>query len=259
MKKHFRIIAVLIMVTSIFMLSVPKAVQAIPIPVSEGIASGDWQWTDPAVPGKEVNVDLTATSASEWLQLLTRGLKIDAPARICHPFQGGQFNWTGEIRQLVDGKWVKLETENKWVPDEEGTFMSCAAAPAAGTYALFGYYTTPAGGEVSTCAYDTDLWTAGIGDYDNDLIRDLAFYAHLPNLPAGTVVKYTVVNVVPTGAISGAMHGIATMYPADHIWAGFADFLDYNIQINGPYDSIILRINAAGCTVDLPITGSEPN
>jgi len=38
-----------------------------------------------------------------------------------------------------------METTNDWVPNKEGEFMSCAQAPAAGTYALFGYWKKPAG------------------------------------------------------------------------------------------------------------------
>lgn len=103
------------------------------------IDSGSW------TAGNEFYVDLTANPAPAWLQLMGKGTKVTEAGQICHPFRGAQFYWVGEIRQLVDGAWVKLPTTVDWVPSKEGQMMACAKAPSAGTYALFAYFNPPAG------------------------------------------------------------------------------------------------------------------
>jgi len=108
----------------------PKTVEA----KDTKIAAGEW------LTGTEVEVDALVPAD---LNLLTKGVKVTEPGMICHPFQGGQFHWVGEIRYLKNGEWLKLKTTNDWYPDKEGQFMSCAQVPAAGTYALFGYYNGP--------------------------------------------------------------------------------------------------------------------
>lgn len=253
MKKLIHGLIAVFLALAIILVNAPGSAKAIPIPIEQekkGIADGNWQWADSSVSGKEVNVDLAAAPAPAWLQLLTKGLKIEIPAKICHPFSGGQYSWVGEIRRLVNDQWVKLDTVNAWVPDKEGQFTSCAVAPAAGTYALFGYYTGPAVPKYA-CSYSTDLWIAGMGDYDGDESFDLSFWARLPNLPAGTLVTYQVLEMVPEGAITGAMSGTGTLYPADHMWAGIVDFLDYNIFMQSPVQTLTIRISALGCTKDI--------
>lgn len=99
-----------------------------------GVSAGDW------TSGIEVPIDLKQNPAPEWLQLMDDGVSITTPGIICHPFRGGRFGWVADIRQLVDGKWVKvLTTLSRLTP--EGEMIACADATAAGTYALFGYYT----------------------------------------------------------------------------------------------------------------------
>ncbi|MCX6054254.1 MAG: hypothetical protein NTZ74_04935 [Chloroflexi bacterium] len=137
MKKLIHALLTIVMVFGISLINAPKTVSAIDTFISNplpSIATGLWS------TGTAVDINLTAAPAPIWLTLLTRGIKITAPGTICHPFRGGQFGWTGDIRQLVDGKWVKVATINSWVPTKEGTFTSCAKAPAAGTYALFGFF-----------------------------------------------------------------------------------------------------------------------
>jgi hypothetical protein len=73
-------------------------------------------------------------------QLVSTGAVVSGPTNICYPFSGGQYGWVGQIRMLSEGSWVGLPTTVKWVPDEEGKLMACAYAPAAGTYALFAYW-----------------------------------------------------------------------------------------------------------------------
>ncbi|KAF0146887.1 MAG: Uncharacterized protein FD187_3177, partial [bacterium] len=137
------------------------------------------------MPGAEVAIDLEAAPAPAWLQLLAKGLKIEAPARICHPFRGGQFGWTADIRRLVNGKWVKLATSADWVPSREGKFTACAQAPAAGTYALFGYYKTPEK-VAAVCSYDTSDWYVDF--WLPEGYEDLYLYAGVDNLPDGVLV-----------------------------------------------------------------------
>jgi hypothetical protein len=138
MKKGFSHVLSVLFVFALILVNAPKNVEAVRPDTDSSVAGGTWN------VGTEVSmVDLIKYPAAPWLQLLTDGVKLSAPARICHPFRGGQFHWVGQIMQLIDGKWVKLVTTNEWVPSTEGTFTSCAQAPAAGIYALFGYYNGP--------------------------------------------------------------------------------------------------------------------
>jgi hypothetical protein len=135
MKKGFSVLFVLVMVLSFVLVSPVK--QAAAISIIDGVADGDWS------TGTGVSVDLSAAPAPAWLQLMDKGVTLPAAVTVCHPFRGGQFGWVAEIRQLVDGKWVKLATTLTWVPTTEGKLFVCADAPAAGTYALFAYYPLP--------------------------------------------------------------------------------------------------------------------
>jgi len=110
-----------------------------PRPVSPGVAPGNWEWTT-GVDGSEIPMYLVTTTSPTWRLLLTNGLTIAGAAKICHPFRGGQFGWTGEIYMLNGDSWEKLATTVDWVPTTEGRLMACAQAPAAGIYALFGFY-----------------------------------------------------------------------------------------------------------------------
>jgi len=103
-----------------------------------------WYWDNADVTGEVLPMYTITSVPREWYQLKADGLKIDGPAKICRPFRAGRFGWVGEIFQLVDGAWVKLPTTAAWVPDAEGKYTVCAQAPAAGTYALFGYWVKPA-------------------------------------------------------------------------------------------------------------------
>ena len=144
------------------------------------------------MPGAEVAIDLEAAPAPAWLQLLAKGLKIEAPARICHPFRGGQFGWTADIRRLVNGKWVKLATTADWVPSREGKFMACAQAPAAGTYALFGYYREQTAAIAPTCLEGLRVSAHGYS-WNSEELRNIYFMFE-PVLPEGTEVSIEVRN-----------------------------------------------------------------
>jgi hypothetical protein len=91
--------------------------------------------------GTEFELDTAVYPAPEaWEQAMAKGVKVDGPGKICHPFRKGAYGWTGSIYQLSENGWVKLPTTLGWIPNEEGVYKACAYAPAAGTYAFFGYY-----------------------------------------------------------------------------------------------------------------------
>lgn len=99
-----------------------------------------WDWYGEGVTGEEVPMVNITTTPREWYQLKANGLRVDGATKVCHGFDAGRYGWTGEIFRLVGDAWVKLPTTVGWVPTEEGHYMACAQAPAAGTYALFGYF-----------------------------------------------------------------------------------------------------------------------
>ena len=75
--------------------------------------------------------------------LQSDAVRVSGYTRICHLYPGGQYGWTSEIRTLTSLGWVGVLTENGWVPDEEGQYMTCANV-ASGMYAVFGYWAKPA-------------------------------------------------------------------------------------------------------------------
>lgn len=135
MKKIFNWLLVLFLVLGMELVNVQSFAKA---EVSSPFAPGDWQY--PAtITGKVVSV--TKDGAPSYLELFTDGIKISAPALICHQFDAAGHNWVAEIRQLVDQTWVKVKTTTKLDSSSgESYFMACAQAKKAGTYALFAYY-----------------------------------------------------------------------------------------------------------------------
>lgn len=259
MKKKLIALFSISLVLGLLVMSIPSNTVyggvSTPTPVIDthksGIADGDWQWTRPSVHGQEVSVDLVSAPAPVWLQLLTSGLKIDGPAKICHPFKGGQYKWIGEIRQWVAGKWVKLDTVNDWVPSREGQFMSCAVAPKAGTYALFGYYTGPAE-KKTVCQYSTADWEAAIRSQVSGEDWFNVYAADVPNLPAGTVINYQLLSITPEGAtITGATSGSGVVILSEEDGLGTVFFTDNHIDPEKIPMEITLRISAEGCSKDI--------
>ena len=137
-KNTIRFILVMLLVAGLFAVSAPKNVAAKTYqPATTVLASGDWS------TGTPVDVNFTDNPAPSWMQLLAKPVEVTEPGKICHDFRGGQFGWVGEIRQLVDGEWVKVPVTIGWVPNTEGAFMICADVSSAGTFALFGFYNPP--------------------------------------------------------------------------------------------------------------------
>jgi hypothetical protein len=239
MKKIVNVLFVVVLVLSLTLVSAPKNVTAKPIE-EPSIAEGDWN------TGTQVSVDLVGNPAPVWLQLLTKGVKIDAPTKICHAFRGGQFGWTGEIRKLGDGRGVLIPTVNDWVPTGEGKFMACAQATSAGTYALFGYYGHPVAA-VNDCQYDTSLWSADLymGYFEVDFPSDF---------PLGVLVTYQIVGTYPVPNLDVDQTGSTYTY-----WDGsvYATFDESPLQPSGPWE-VSLLITTEGCSVVLPVDNDFP-
>jgi hypothetical protein len=238
MKKASSVIRFFIIVLIVAFIAVPKPAAAF-IPVAE---TRVWEWHTEGVEGEEIPMHTITTKPGEWYQLKSNGLKVDGTTHICHPFDEGRFGWTGAIFRLVEGVWVKLATTVGWVPTEEGRFLACATAPAEGTYALFAYFDKAL--VPDTCEYDTSEWSLGM---DSDGGGDY-FYASVDNLPFGTFVSYVLIHMDPAGSITGSMSGNGTV---GNLYPGDADFLGYNVVIDGSAESATLRIFAAGCVVNL--------
>jgi hypothetical protein len=135
MKKVFSVLFVLILVLGMALVNVPTIVNA---EASSFLAPGDWQVPAPVIG---TVVDVTADGAPSYLKLVTNGIKISAPAKICHKFSGAQYDWVAEVRQLVDKTWVKVPTTTTLVKtNEESYYNACAQANKVGTYALFAYF-----------------------------------------------------------------------------------------------------------------------
>ncbi|MBA4385026.1 MAG: hypothetical protein C0410_09840 [Anaerolinea sp.] len=160
MKKVLTGLFVLVFVMGMVLLNIPQIVKA---EMSSPFAPGSWQF--PAtVTGKVVTV--TKDGAPSYLELFTDGIKISAPALICHQFDAAGHNWVAEIRQLVDNSWVKIKTTTKLDSTTgESAFMACAQAKKAGIYALFAYYHVAVAEDVDPGNEDTfensDKWTRG--------------------------------------------------------------------------------------------------
>jgi len=101
------------------------------------IAGGDWS------TGTSTVVDFGENPIPDWMMSLTSPVEINEAGKICHDFRGGQFGWVGQIRQLVDGKWIEVESTIGWVPNKEGKFMICADVQSGGTFGLFGFFNPP--------------------------------------------------------------------------------------------------------------------
>jgi hypothetical protein len=148
MRKLLSLTFVLVLALGLFFAGNSKSVSATLTPPVSGVAPGDWEWTSATVVGDEVAMESLLTTPAPWLQLITKGIEIKAPATICHSFRGAQFGWSGSIYKLAGETWVKQVTTTEWMPTTEGRLMACAKAPSAGVYALFGYWVKPAFEEV---------------------------------------------------------------------------------------------------------------
>jgi hypothetical protein len=243
MKKICSIFIILALALGVALVNAPKTVEA-GIPQPTGVADGSW------TSGTELNVDLAATTAPSWLQLLTQWVVITAPGKICHPFRGGQFGWTGEIMQLAGGQWVKLTTTAEWVPDSEGEFMACAEAPAAGTYALFGYYTEM----LRECPWNYNGSGMGYG-FIGEGPGYFYFGADVPDtVPEFSIVRYKIYDVSPAGAITDGLTGTGMVGPSPFGYIFFSpNEVDYSSEYP-PSFHVHLVFPSLNCYKDLDFT-----
>lgn len=216
MRKNGQLVFALLLVMVLIFSSTPANVIAKSDPggsTTSGIAGGSW------TAGDELDVNQYMTNAPTWLQLLSNGDKLDAGEKSCHPFRGGQFGWIGEIRQYKDGNWIKVPTVNDWVPNKEGSFMSCVEAPSAGIYALFGYYIPPVSNQAPDSPCDSVTWDLDL-NADSNFIVD----GHVYGVATGTQITMVVDDSVP-----GGLEGISS----DTVGAGGVYFDATAIEFGG--------------------------
>lgn len=233
MKTWLKITFAFVFVLSLAFTAGPSTVQAFHGTSLEGVADGSWDSS--GISSSEIPMQLVTTPGPAWLQLLTNALDLSAPATICHPFRGGQFGWTGEIRMLDGDTWVKLPTTVDWTPTEEGKLIACAKASAAGTYALFGYFTKPA---IDPCTNVTifSFGSFGDGTLDN---RGAAIFAAPP---VGTTVVQLFINSVPAGAIWGDLTNTGYTEVSGEVY--FGGTIYYNSEILESF-TVVTKVN--GC------------
>ena len=236
MNKNARIVLAILFVLGLVLMSAPHQAQAKENEISPLIAGGSW------TAGQAVDVTTLAAKAPTWLQLLTNGVRVTEAGKICHPFRGGQFGWIGEIRQYKSGEWFKLKTTNDWVNGTEGQFMSCAEAPAAGTYALFGYWIRPAGyveGSQAPIVIDCDslMWS----DLGASGLSPFTISGVVSGLPDKTRIDFSIESSDPdeltiTGITFTSTNSVGTFS------------LDTSLSTSPNSFIIIYSVPAYGCT-----------
>lgn len=230
MKKIFSFVFILVFICSLIALSPGKAsaVQDIVTPEPAKV----WEWYAEGVEGVEIPMDTITTKPREWYQLKSTGLKINGASGICYPFDEGRHGWTGEIFQLVEGTWVKRPTTVGWVPTEEGRYLACAQAPAAGEYALFAYFSKPAPKPIDCAA----LWDSfyGVGYVGSGQLW-LGGGVDPMNFPHVRVVL-SFIDVIPEGTIDPLIYVTYTdgagNFVFGPIWVDSASW-DMNLTIAG--------------------------
>ena len=243
MKKY--LVFLLVFVFIVTFTAAPKNVIAVPHPNGITPKPEVWEWYAEGVFGEEVPMVKITTTPREWYQLRSNGLKVDGATRICHGFDDGRYGWTGEIFRLVEDAWVKLPTTVGWVPTEEGHYMACAMAPAAGTYALFGYFDkakAPVKQGLPVC----DSWGSGLA---STWIPPTFFsYDAYINVPESAFVPVTYTVIDSNYPLSGDL--TATVL-ADI--SGHADFEGYQWQILVPWTHPIfftIHVETPDCYFD---------
>jgi hypothetical protein len=162
--KTFVLFSALTALATILLSVTPQPVSAILLPPAPPLApaAGNWIVTDEeATEGLIPQFELEA-ELGDYALLQSDGVIVVGSARICHPYRGGQFGWTSEIRRATPLGWLPVPTTNGWEPDEEGQFMTCAEV-GSGTYAVFGYWEKPSGWDLPQCPPE------GYGEYYMDV------------------------------------------------------------------------------------------
>lgn len=253
----------ILLLLGVLLLALPTTISAKKIdPPTPGLADGDWQWDNPDVIGETSPIDLVSAPKPEWLDVMSwDAITISGPATLCHPFRGGQFGWVGDIHVFTGKSWEPISTTMEWVPDLEGTYMACAKAPSAGTYALFGGYVKPANAGLPECDFPVSLLFFQVSDAAQpatpsgplpfQLVAAVMDEDHQPAV--GTLAKYTLSNVVPADSMMGEMKGTTTFqlhpeYNYDYPLAVFSEVV--YIDIN-ELESFTVVFTSMGCFVRL--------
>lgn len=212
-----------------------------------GVANGTWS------KGKEVALDLKPNAE---LQNFGSGVVVTEPTEICHEFSGGQFGWVASIRKWVDGAWVKIPTTQGWVPSTEGSYMACAKAPSAGTYALFAYYIRPENAQDDAPAglpACKDVTIHGnIGYYDKageEVIRLNDFSGITP----GDAWTFEILSIKDTGGVNM----LIDTYTNDLVYDSENVTYEKSLFVSTEVGTIILRVNTPTCYVDVTLPSPE--
>jgi hypothetical protein len=119
--------------------------------------------------------------------------------------------------------------------------LACAQAPAAGTYALFGYYIAPTVQEEADKTFicsSTDGWTVGYANSNSDTSYYL-FVENL-NLPDGTVLTFTYVSKVGDILINNSVETAI-------VNGGKVNFSE-TLIFNAHFGSITFTLTTPGCS-----------
>ncbi|MEA5077960.1 MAG: hypothetical protein VB013_05270 [Anaerolineaceae bacterium] len=223
-----------------------------------GVADGNW------TIGTETAMDLSTTTYPSWLQVMdTNVTVIPAAAQICHPFRGGQFGWVADIRQLVGSEWMKVTTTQGLLAGNEGVYMACAAAPAAGTYGFFAYFDESKAPKTSfnqkICQYKD--WVAYFWYHDDSYEWDPGYSLEIhlatdpEGFPTGKAVKYQILDTYPIPGLEGLPRtGTTTSWDDGEIYATFTDYI-----YDGDFDAIPdftnrIKVTTGGCSYILPLS-----
>lgn len=229
-------------------------------PPAPGVADGGWQWNGTDVTGVTGPIDLVSAPQPQWYEVMDwQSITLSGAAELCHPFHGGTQGWVADIRIFTGKAWEPIPTTMGWLPDEEGTYLACAKAPSAGTYALFGRYVEPEAKPMPECDFEmvflflpTDFFRAPAFT-DPILVSNLlAIVIDEERIPAeGTVAKYTLSNITPPGAITGDLSGTTTFQKLSDIpiWYPVAYF-DGVINMNmDEVETYTVTFTTMGCYV----------
>jgi hypothetical protein len=236
---------------------------------SNGVSDGDWS------TGTVTPVDLTGTSYPAWLQLLDEnGTVLPGATEVCHPFRGGNFGWTADIRVLENEVWTQVPTTMEWVPDTAGVYMACAITPAPGLYALFGYFDQAnvkvKAGEFTAldpeiCGYVdwVAYWWYHGENYQEEFgwepgySLEVYLGSYSDGFPLGEEVTYEIVGIYPIPGFDFPKTGSTTSWDDGDVFATFTDtVLDFDT--NGwPEFTNQLLIETQGCSYTLDWDSSD--
>ena len=251
MKKAIYCLFVFVITTAFLAVTVPGSVSA-----SAGdIGSGTWVTPGSSLAFTTINVDKAAKSAPTWLQQLSEGIVITAPAKICYPFRGGEFGWQPSIRQLSDGKWSAVSTKIEFPFTKEAGSYACTSAPASGTYALFGYYKGPvetvSSGLPVCTGFDTIAWYRNGHNIVDEVDHPILMIWLEPMLEgySGQTISFSILDFDYSG------EGTLTLSPMNSPFACSVDECVYQVNRSADLDitAIRIRVTTPSCYQDIDL------